>query len=186
MWQIGLWDFSLTGSTILCCLGAIWLIRSAWLTVGRLTAILGSAKIGSFTLFTPQSVNPGPGHPPVRGRRSCGVGHCWWWHRLRRCASAGCSVCGPSRQAEQPCCKRRAVEWPGSYKACTARRVSHLPSTSYRWGTCCERQSGDSGRAIASQREGRRSHKGPTNPEGFAGRGSRSASRRGRRRFQRI
>ena len=25
-----------------------------------------------------------------RRRRSCGVGHCWWWHRLRRCASAGC------------------------------------------------------------------------------------------------
>ena len=25
---------------------------------------------------------------------SCGVGHCWWWRRSRRCASAGCSACG--------------------------------------------------------------------------------------------
>ena len=30
----------------------------------------------------------------LRRRRSCGVGHCWWWHRLRRCASAGCSRVG--------------------------------------------------------------------------------------------
>ena len=46
---------------------------------------------------TAEAATTGGGRPGLRRRRSCGVGRCWWWHRSRRCASAGCLACGPTR-----------------------------------------------------------------------------------------